>query len=87
MANSKKLDSSKLLGPKIDIIKETPYNNIETAIKKIHETKPVEEKTTRSTLDIPVSLHKKIKQQMLNNDIKTLKDYFLDLAKKDLGLQ
>jgi len=87
MANSKKLDSSKLLGPKIEIIKENPHNNIETAIKQIHKTKQVEEKTTRSTLDIPVSLHKKIKQQMLNNDIKTLKDYFLDLAKKDLGLQ
>lgn len=87
MANSKKLDSSKLLGPKIDIVKESRNGNIESAIKQIHETKQVEEKTTRSTLDIPVSLHKKIKQQMLNKDIKTLKDYFLDLAKKDLGLQ
>ena len=87
MANSKKLDSSKLLGPKIDIIKESRHGNIETAIKQIHEIKQVEEKTTRSTLDIPVSLHKKIKQQMLNKDIKTLKDYFLDLDKKDLGLQ
>jgi len=91
----KKLDASKLiLGTKKEISKEpvtpTIENNIETVIKKIHEksqpSDDVKEATKRTTLDIEKSLHKKISRHVLDKDL-TLKDYFLELAKKDLNIQ
>jgi len=66
-------------------------NDIESAIKKIHDDtkneEPVDkEKTTRVSVDTPVSIIKLIKRKMLDKDIQTLRDYFLELAKKDLGI-
>ena len=89
MANSKKLDTSKLtLGTKKEVLKNE-YVNIEPAINQIHNPvadKPVPEITRRTTVDIPESLHKKIKKKLVDKD-QTIKDYFLELAAKDLGLQ
>lgn len=90
----KKLDASKLtLGTKKEISKEpvtqASENNIETAIKKIHEKSPHlsdeanKEPTKRTTLDIPKTLHKKISRHVLDKEL-SLKDYFLALAIKDL---
>lgn len=90
MATTKKLDTSKLtLGTKKDVVKNQTIN-IESAIDQIHSSeinnKPVAEATKRTTLDIPESLHKKIKRKLIDKD-QTIKDYFLELASKDLGLQ
>ena len=91
----KKLDPAKLtLGIKKEITKEhvTPSadKKIETVVKRIHEKNANEietgsgEPTRRTTMDIPVPLHKKISHRALDKEL-TLKDYFLELAKKDLG--
>lgn len=48
-------------------------------VKEIVPTEP----TKRVTLDIPVSLHKKIKMHVFDLET-TMKKYFLELAKKDL---
>lgn len=89
MANSKKSDTSKLtLGTKKEVLKNESAN-IEPAISQIHNPvseKPVAESTKRTTVDIPESLHKKIKKKLVDKD-QTIKDYFLELAAKDLGLQ
>ncbi len=69
-------------------------------VKKIHPevaaktqssvppTKPKEEipqePTKRVTLDIPVSLHKRIKMHVFDLET-TMKKYFLELAEKDLN--
>jgi hypothetical protein len=91
----KKLDASKLtLGTKKEISKDqkqSDENNIETVVKKIHENSlhpsddALKEPTKRTTLDIPKPLHKIISRHALDKDL-TLKDYFLELAKKDLGV-
>ena len=41
------------------------------------------ENTKRVTLDIPVSLHKRIKMHVFNIET-TMKKYFLELAEKDI---
>jgi hypothetical protein len=99
MSGKKPLDPDKLtLGTKKPIVKNEPSKQpelLESAIKQIHEKQEgrVEtakqadhEPTTRTTLDIPRSLHKEIKRKLIDKGV-TIKDYFLDLAKKDLGLQ
>lgn len=96
MANTKKIDPNKLtLGLKKGVIKEIIGNPgiIETAIQQIHnvpasnqkkETVP-EEPTRRTTIDIPESMHKQIKRRLVDKDT-TMKDYVLELVKKDLGI-
>lgn len=100
MASSKnKLDPTKLTLPgkktiaKPDAFKQA--DTVETAVRQIHEApgkgvgedKPKEkEQTKRTTLDIPETLHKQIKRRLVDDGL-TIKDYFLQLAKKDLGLQ
>ena len=96
MATTKKIDPNKLtLGLKKGIIKEgiDNPNNIETAIQQIHEAPTndkekemaLEEPTRRTTIDIPESIHKQIKRNLVEKDT-TMKDYVLDLVKKDLGI-
>lgn len=96
MATTKKIDPNKLtLGLKKGIIKEVidNPNNIETAIQQIHEAPAndkkkemaLEEPTRRTTIDIPESIHKQIKRNLVDKDT-TMKDYVLDLVKKDLGI-
>ena len=86
---SKKLNPDKLtLGIRKEVRKEfsTPNKDIETVVQKIHSAVPVavREETRRTTLDIPKDLHKKISRRALDKDL-TLKDYFLELASRDLG--
>ena len=92
---NKKFDPDKLLlGTKKTVIKtvadeKKKENSIETLIKSIHaENKqglPPEE-TKRTTSDIPKSLHKRINQRILDKDIPSMKEYFLNLAILDLGI-
>jgi hypothetical protein len=49
------------------------------------EPKVETEITKRVTLDIPLSLHAEIKMNTFRKGL-TIKDYLLDLAKKDLGV-
>jgi hypothetical protein len=58
---------------------ETPINT--TAESKSVE--PPKEPTKRVTLDIPVSLHKRIKMHVFGLET-TMKKYFLKLAEEDL---
>jgi hypothetical protein len=54
---------------------------------KLDETPVVtSEITKRVTLDIPLSLHAEIKMNTFRKGI-TIKDYLLDLARKDLGVK
>jgi len=91
---SKKLDATKLtLGIKKQINKERDNNEsldqIDKVIQNFHDGHPknlFHECTKRTTLDIPKALHKKIAQRALDKEL-YLKDYFLGLAKKDLGIE
>ena len=61
-------------------------NDIETLVQKIHAVPVAKgEETRRFTLDIPKDLHKKISRHALDKDL-TLRAYFIELAKKDLGI-
>jgi hypothetical protein len=54
----------------------------------VAEPEPVEvrERTLRVTLDIPQGLHAEIRTYTFRKGV-TMKEYFLDLAKKDIGLE
>ncbi len=89
-----KLDSNKLvIGLRKDFKKPENQSEelaVETVIKKIHaagekEKVIVGKATKRITLDIDKPLHKQIAIRLMDKDV-TFKDYFLDLAKKDLGI-
>ena len=90
-----KLDSNKLvIGLKKEFKKSEFLNDeksVESAIKKIHladeKEKNIEDKSTkRITLDIEKPLHRKIVNRLLDKDV-TFREYFLDLAKKDLDME
>jgi hypothetical protein len=98
---TKKFDADKLtLGLKREIVKEVKAQPVtqllERAVGEIHEgatQKPVAnekkketEPTKRTTVDIPVSLHKLISKHLVDKE-QTLRDYFLELARKDLHIQ
>lgn len=68
----------------------TPRPEIPTvadqAVEQIHQQQPTPEKkerTRRVTLDIPDSLHRRIKQHVFERGM-SLKEYFLRLASTDL---
>lgn len=44
------------------------------------------EKLVRVSVDTPSKMIKLIKRRMLDEDVPTLREYFLGLAKKDLGI-
>jgi len=90
-----KIDPDKLLlGSKKAILKtvaneKKKENSIETLISNIHAGDKkgiVVEETKRTTIDIPKSLHKRINQRILDKDIPSMKEYFLNLAILDLGV-
>jgi hypothetical protein len=88
---SKKINPEKLtLGIRKEFRKDNPRasSNIDSLVQKIHSntTQGREEETKRTTLDIPKSLHKTISRHALDKDL-TLKDYFINLAKKDIGIE
>lgn len=79
VTKSKKVDSDevvKKIHPEAAVVapKSTP--------PKTKEVAP-QDPTKRVTLDIPVSLHKKIKMHVFELET-TMKKYFLELAEKDL---
>ena len=93
---NKKIDANKLLlGAKKTVLKavadeKKKENSIETFINTIHSehTKRMDaEETKRTTIDIPKSLHKRINQRILDKDIPSMKEYFLNLALLDLGVE
>jgi hypothetical protein len=84
-----KLDPNKLTLPgKKEIRKNLQSLEIDKAVMQIHEPgeKDMTEVTKRTTLDIPENLHKTIKRRCVDMGI-SIKDYFLDLARKDLATQ
>jgi hypothetical protein len=64
---------------------------VEKVVREIHATpkiiKPTktDERTLRVTLDIPLSLHAQIRTETFQKGT-SMKEYFLELAKKDLGI-
>jgi hypothetical protein len=64
---------------------------VEKIVERVVEAPPPPEVvveteiTKRVTLDIPLSLHAEIKMNTFRKGL-TIKDYLLDLAKKDLGV-
>ncbi|MCR9290159.1 MAG: hypothetical protein NXI23_22540 [Bacteroidetes bacterium] len=85
-----KTDYSKLtLGTKKPIKREEKrINDIDTVVEKIHtpevETIKKDIPTKRITLDIPVPLHRAVRNRAYDLGI-PMKQYFLELAKKDLA--
>ena len=78
------------IAPKPELKKKVPIKKtvlledekIEKATKKIH-SKKASEKSIRFTMDIPEDVYYEIKMVMIKKKIKTMKDYFLMLSKKD----
>ena len=71
------------LNAKKEVVKNNPVD-VEKAIQQIHESKPVQQEgTKRTTLDIPISLHKKIKMKLIDKG-QTIRNYFLELVEKDM---
>lgn len=62
---------------------DSPDQTIEPIAQKVEKKAPAEP-TKRVTLDIPVSLHKRIKVHVFELET-TLKKYFLELAEQDLS--
>jgi hypothetical protein len=87
---AKMINPDKLtLGIRKEFKKDVPNsgNDIENLVQKIHAVPVAKgEETRRFTLDIPKDLHKKISRHALDKDL-TLRAYFIELAKKDLGIE
>jgi hypothetical protein len=100
MKNKKFSPDVLTLGLKRELVKDVnpkpAVSLIERAVEEIHERQgikaPADEKKKemepikRTTVDIPVSLHKLICKHLVDKD-QTLRDYFLELARKDLGIE
>ena len=56
-----------------------------TQTTKIMKPMKTDERTLRVTLDIPLSLHAQIRTKTFQDGI-SMKEYFLELAKKDMGI-
>ncbi|MEM7371774.1 MAG: hypothetical protein AAF587_24375 [Bacteroidota bacterium] len=81
----KELDLQKLdLGNKKVVKKDSlTQDSMETAVKSIHSPANSKERSKRVTIDLPVSLYKRIRNKTIEEEI-TLKDYFMSLSEKDL---
>lgn len=89
----KNLDPNKLLVG-IKEFKNTKNDslNLDSIVSKIHKPDADENKnesvnadSKRTSIDIPKELHKKLKLKIVDKDI-TIKDYLLELLKKDLEI-
>jgi len=56
----------------------------EEAVKSIHNKGLEKEKIKRITIDLPFSIYVDIRKKVIEQE-KTLKDYFLELAKENLN--
>ena len=79
--SKKELDFGKL-DPKLKA-KKTETLNSEKAVQSIHAEKTEKEKLKRITLDLPFSVYVDVRTKIISEE-KTLKDYFIELARKDL---
>ena len=70
---------------KLALTQEEPIEKIdvEEAVALIHNEQPEKERTKRITIDIPFSLYVDVRTKVVMEE-KTLKDYFLGLARKDM---
>ncbi|MEO1518954.1 MAG: hypothetical protein AAFV95_28320 [Bacteroidota bacterium] len=70
---------------KLALTQEEPIEKIdvEEAVALIHNEQPEKERTKRITIDIPFSLYVDVRTKVVIEE-KTLKDYFLGLARKDM---
>ena len=59
--------------------------DVEEAVALIHHEPPEKERVQRITIDIPFSLYVAVRTKVVKEE-KTLKDYFLGLARKDRNL-
>ena len=57
--------------------------DVEEAVALIHDEQPEKERTKRITIDIPFSLYVDVRTKVVKEE-KTLKNYFLGLARKDM---
>ena len=83
--SKKELDLQKLdLGNKKVVKRDSlTQDSLETAVKSIHNPAASKERTKRVTIDLPVSLYKRIRNKTIEEEI-TLKDYFMNLSEQDL---
>ena len=83
--SKKELDLQKLdLGNKKVVKRDTfTQDSMETAVKSIHSPTKSKERSKRVTIDLPVSLYKRIRNKTVEEEI-TLKDYFTSLSEKDM---
>lgn len=68
----------------LDKVVNAIHGEKEIATKLVKPMK-TEERTLRVTLDIPLSLHAQIRTKTFTDGI-SMKEYFLSLAKKDMGI-
>ena len=81
--SKKELDLDKLgVSKKMKVKKPDVNLDTDKAIQNIHKPKS-EEKIKRISLDLPFSLYKEVKRKAIDEEI-TMKDYFVNLATKDL---
>lgn len=86
-----KLDYSKLtLGTakRKAVKKVVKAETIDEVVQKIHQPQKEEKeavRTKRITIDIPIPLHAEIRKKTFDMGI-TMKQYFLDMAREDLGI-
>jgi hypothetical protein len=79
------------IAPRVEKVEKTAKMKVDKAVSVIHAApkimKPMktDERTLRVTLDIPLSLHAQIRTQTFQKGI-SMKEYFLELAKKEMGL-
>ena len=70
---------------------EVPPKKVEQAVNAIHAPQKImkptktDERTLRVTLDIPLSLHAQIRTKTFQDGI-SMKEYFLEMAKQNLGI-
>lgn len=82
--SKKDIDFGKLdIKKKPELKKSDTSLNTEKAIELIHNQPQEKERTKRITIDIPFSLYVDVRTKVVKEE-KTLKDYFLELARKDM---
>ena len=77
--------------PKKDIVEAEKAENIAqkihapTAKKTVVAPEIIEEPVKKTSFDFPISLYKTMKKRLVDDDI-SMRDYVMDLIKKDLGV-
>ena len=77
--------------PKKDIVEAEKAENIakkvhpSTAKKTVVTPEIIEELVKKTSFDFPISLYKMMKKRLVDDDI-SMRDYVMDLIKKDLGV-